>query len=60
MNPWEGAFAAAPKVGELSVQRPGSMQNTDRSIGSAPTGTMRSLAMTRSCLRETGAAWRSC
>ena len=30
------AFAAAPKISELSVQRPGSMQNTDRSIGLPP------------------------
>ena len=44
------ALAAAPKVAELSVQRPGSIQKTPRSMGSAPAGTMRSLAMTRSCL----------
>jgi hypothetical protein len=43
-------LSAPPKVEELSVQRPGSMQKTERSIGSPPAGTMRSLAMTRSCL----------
>jgi hypothetical protein len=55
MKLWTGtfapaAFAEAPNFAELSVQRPCSMQNTDRSIGSAPTGTIRSLAITRSCL----------
>ena len=44
------AFAEVPNLSELSVQRPCSMQNTERSIGSAPAGTILSFAMIRSCL----------
>src|SRR5258708_6735561 len=45
---WTMVLAAANC--ELPVQRPCSTQKTSRGSGGAPTGTMRSLPMTRSCL----------
>src|ERR1039458_8330942 len=39
-----------PKCSDEATQRPGSTQNTDRSMGSDLGGTMRSTPITRSCL----------
>ena len=41
---------SAPKWSDEATHRPGSTQNTDRSIGSDFGGTMRSTPITRSCL----------